>query len=186
MYRISDFKKGLKLFYNNILFEIIDFNHSKMGRNVAIIKTKLKSLKTDKIFNYSFRSNDKFKIPNINEKKVQFLYYEKSKIIFMDCDDYKQYSLELNESIKNKLNFLDNGVLLDAIFLNSEIINIVLPKFVIISIKESDFVIKGNTICKFNKNVVLNNGYILQVPKFIKVNEKIKICTKTGKYLERI
>ncbi len=74
MISTSDFRKGLKIEFRSDPYEIVDFQHVKMGRGGATVKTKMKNLKTGGVVEETIRSGEKFPAPEIEEKKMQFLY----------------------------------------------------------------------------------------------------------------
>ena len=74
MISTSDFRKGNKIEYKGAPHEIIDFQHHKMGRGGAIVRTKLKNLITGSIFDDSFKGGEKFEKPDLNESSMQYLY----------------------------------------------------------------------------------------------------------------
>ena len=93
MISTSEFKKGAKLQYKDAPHEIVDFQHHKMGRGGAIIRTKLRNMKTGSIFEDTFKSGEKFEIPELDERTMQFLYKEDELYYFMDNENYEQIPL---------------------------------------------------------------------------------------------
>lgn len=52
MISTNEFRKGAKIEYKGEPCEIIDFQHVKMGRGGAIVRTKMKSLKTGNVLEF--------------------------------------------------------------------------------------------------------------------------------------
>ena len=61
MHSPSDFRKGLRIMVDGQPYYVVEFQHFKMGRGKANIRTKLKHIKTGAIVEKVFGSNDTFK-----------------------------------------------------------------------------------------------------------------------------
>jgi len=70
MYSPSDFRKGLRIIVDEQPFYIVDYQHVKMGRGRANIRTRLKHMKTGAVIERVFGSNDTFKAPDTQERKM--------------------------------------------------------------------------------------------------------------------
>lgn len=77
----SDFRKGLKLEFKGDPYEIVDFQHVKMGRGGANVKTKMKNLKTGGVVEETIRSGEKFPTPELEEKRCSFFICRTASII---------------------------------------------------------------------------------------------------------
>jgi len=89
----SDFRKGLKVEFKGDPYEVVDFQHVKMGRGGAIVRTKLKNLRTGGVVEESFRSGEKLPPPELEEKKMQYLYMQDDLYYFMDSETFEQIPL---------------------------------------------------------------------------------------------
>src|SRR6266567_2865275 len=70
-------------------------------------------------------------------------------------------------------------------FVQDKAVQIDLPSSVVLTVKEAPDGIRGDSANNVQKPVILETGITVQVPLFIKTGEKLKIDTRTGKYLER-
>ena len=70
----GDFKTGLTLMVDGDPWVVIDFQHVKPGKGAAILKTKMKNLKTNSTQERNFNANTKFEQSMIEKKSAQ-LYY---------------------------------------------------------------------------------------------------------------
>src|SRR5208337_3462572 len=89
----SEFRKGAKIVYKGDPFEIVDFQHVKMGRGGAVVRTKLKNMKTGSVLEDTFRSGEKFESPALEERDMQYLYAQDDLHYFMDTESYEQIPL---------------------------------------------------------------------------------------------
>ncbi len=187
MYVISDFKRGLKILFNQNPYEIISYKHNKPGKGAAVVKTKMKNLINGFIIEYNFRSGSKFERPDLYEKDVKFLYCQDNLYYFLDVNNYNEIIIE-RKDLKNSVYFLVDSILISLCIFHGKVIDINVPKQVVMEVIKSDVVTDGNTINKVacRKRVVLSTGYSCYVPAFIKNKDKIIIDTKEGTYVNRV
>lgn len=185
MYSTADFRKGLRIEFNGEPYEIIDFQHVKMGRGGAIVRTKMKNLKTGYITENTFRSGEKVERPNLEEKEMQFLYKIEEGYIFMDNESYEQVTIS-NELIGDNKAYLMENMNVKILFFQGNPIGIDLPTFVELKVVETVPGIKGDTVSGGGKPATLETGAVIQVPLFINEGDVIKIDTRTGTYIERV
>lgn len=185
MYSTADFKKGLKIEFNGEPYEIIDFQHVKMGRGGAIVRTKMKNLKTGYVMENTFRSGEKVERPNLEEKEMQFLYKSDNDYIFMDNETYEQINIPESLVGDNKDYLLEN-MNVKILFFQGNAIGIEIPTFVELKVVETVPGIKGDTVSGGGKPAKLETGATIQVPLFINEGDIIKIDTRTGTYIERV
>ena len=69
---------------------------------------------------------------------------------------------------------------------NDNVVNIEVPKSVVLTIQKTDPGFKGNTVSNTFKPAVLETGFTLQVPLHINEGDKIRVNTIEGKYIERV
>ncbi|WP_185876816.1 elongation factor P [Blattabacterium cuenoti] len=183
-------KKGLHIQWNKEVYKIIDFLHVKPGKGDVFIKTKLKNLVTGNILEYNFSSKNKLKKARIESYFYSFLYKKKNSFYFMNEINYDQIEIE-KEAIKNNISFLKEGTRVTIFFhVKNEKEKIFLflkmPTTIILKVKHTEFIKKGDTINNANKLAILETGAQLLVPSFIRIGEFIKINTENRYYMERI
>src|SRR4051812_32551705 len=93
MYEVGDFRKGLKVEIDGVPWVIVDFQHVKPGKGNAFTRTKLKNLVTGVNLEKTFKSGEKFKVPDVITKDMQFLYKDDNGFHFMDSKNYEQIQL---------------------------------------------------------------------------------------------
>ena len=184
MLSLKDIKPGKKIILDNQPFLVLRAQHSKIGRMGAVLRTKLKNLKTGTVINKTFQGADKVAPAETESKKAQFLYRDGDVYYFMDNENYEQFALKekiLGESVK----FLKEGVEVNLLIFGDEVINIELPIKMTFLVTEAPPAIKGNTADGGSKQVKIETGATITVPLFIKEGDKIKINTSSGEYAER-
>jgi elongation factor P len=70
-------------------------------------------------------------------------------------------------------------------FVEDKAVSVELPSSVILKVSDAPEGIRGDSSNNVQKAVVLETGITVQAPLFIKTGEKIKVDTRTGKYMER-
>ena len=184
MYTPSDFRKGLRIIVDDQPYYVVEYQHFKMGRGKANIRTKLKHIKTGAVVEKVFSSNDSFKPPDMEEKKMQYLYENAGEFTFMDSQTFEQISIPVDNLGDAKWYVLENEEY-RVLFLDNEAISVDLPASVILEVTETEPAAKGDTVTNVTKPAKLVTGLIVKVPPFVKEGDKVKVDTRTGEYLER-
>lgn len=182
----SDFRNGLIIKFKNDLFTIVSFQHVKPGKGGAFVRTTLKSLKTGKQLENTFRAGENVETVRVERRKYQFLYRDSAGLMCMDQDTYEQIPVQ-DELFGEGVKFLKEGteveLLLDD---NDQIVNAELPFFIELVVKKTEPGVRGDTATNVTKPATLETGAVINVPIFINEGEVIKIDTRTGGYVERV
>ena len=185
MYSTSDFKKGLKILMEGQPYNIIDFQHVKPGKGNQFTRTKLKNILTGTNLEKTFKSGEKFGVPDVMARNCQFLYADDNGFHFMDTSSYDQYNLQ-SEDVGDKKNYLIENLEVVVMFFNERAISVEVPKSVGLKVQQTDPGLKGNTVTGGTKPATLETGLIIHVPLHINEGDLLKIDTRTGGYVERI
>ena len=170
----NDFKVGVTIEVDNAIYTILEFQHVKPGKGAAIVKTKLKNLRTGSIIEKTFNAGEKVALARIEKKNMQFLYEMNGTYYFMNMTTYEQ--IELDKSlVEYESKFLKENLEVIMMFYGDEVLGITLP----------DKVVKGNTTNSAMKDAEVETGLVVKVPLFINQDEEILISTKDGKYVSR-
>lgn len=184
MINVNDFKTGVTIIYDNNIYQVLEFNHVKPGKGAAIVKAKLKNLRTGSIVEQTFNAGIKVETARVNKTKMQFLYSTGSSYTFMNMETYEQ--VELDESqISNEVKYLKEGLEVMLFFYESEMLGIELPEKITYEIIATEPAIKGNTATNATKDATIETGMNVRVPLFIEQGEEIIVSTKDGKYVSR-
>lgn len=185
MIATSDFRKGAKIEYKGAPHEILDFQHHKMGRGGAIVRTKLKNLKTGSIFDDSFKGGEKFPVPALEERSMQYLYNDGSHYHFMDNESYEQLPLT-EEQLGEAKKFLIENMAVKMLMYSGSPLTVDLPMFVELKIEKTDPGFKGDTASGGSKPAVLESGATVKVPFHLSEGDVIKVDTRTSDYIEKV
>ena len=177
-------RPGQSILVDNILYQILDYQHVKPGKGKAFVKTKLKNLTNGGQLEKTFRADEDVQQAFIDKQSFQFLYNDSDEYYFMNNESFDQISL--NKSILNNQEILlkPNEEVTIAMHENNPI-DIILPTTVTLKVTHSEPAVKGDSVNSSTKEVTCETGFTLQVPMFINENELIKIDTKTQTYITR-
>jgi len=180
----GDFKTGLTVLVDNDPWIVLDFQHVKPGKGAAILKTKMKNLKTGTTQERNFNASTKFEAAVIDKKKAQFSYESGGTYYFMDNESFDTYELTEEHVDFNKY-FLLAGMEVTLIFFGSDLLSISVPDKVELVLTECEQAVKGDTATSAQKNAVTETGLQIKVPLFINEGEKVIVSTSDGKYVSR-
>jgi len=184
MISVNDFKTGLTILVDGVLYRVLDFQHVKPGKGAAFVRSKLRNLRNGSVNEKTFRAGEKVEKAQIDNFKMQYLYANGDQHVFMDTESYEQ--IELNENqIEYELKFLRENMEIHVIQFQGETLGVELPKSVILEVTETEPGIKGDTSGGGSKTASLETGLVVTVPLFINVGDKLIINTDEGSYVSR-
>lgn len=184
MFGVTDLKKGTLIKLDGQPWKVIEYNQKQMGRGGSIVNTKIKNMLDGKVIPKTFKGADKIEAADIENRTVQYLYNDGSKAFFMDNDTFEQSELEVAD-LTHELKFLLEGMSVDLQLFDGRPVNIELPKNLFLKVIEAPEVVKGDTSGALTKDIILETGYKLRAPGFIKPGDEISVDTITGEYRER-
>ncbi|VAX31925.1 Translation elongation factor P, partial [hydrothermal vent metagenome] len=162
MISTSDFKRGTKIEFRGEPYEILDFQHVKMGRGSAFVRTKMKGLRTGKIIEETFSSGDKVPKPELEEKEMQYLYKQDNLCYFMDTETYEQVPVT-EEQLGDSLKYLKENMNVYILYYKGEAIAVELPNFVELKVAQTEPGFKGDTASGGSKPAILETGASVKV-----------------------
>ncbi len=184
MFGVTDLKKGTLIKIDGQPWKVIEYNQKQMGRGGSIVNTRLKNMLDGKVIPKTFKGADKIEAADIENRTVQYLYNDGNKAFFMDNESFEQSELEVAD-LEHELKFLLEGMDVDLQLFDGKPVNIELPKNLFLKVTEAPEVVKGDTSGALTKDVMVETGYKLRAPGFIKPGDEISIDTVTGEYRER-
>ncbi|MFA4995800.1 MAG: elongation factor P [Patescibacteria group bacterium] len=184
MLSITNLKNGTKITLTGEPYVVLSYYHSKMGRGGAVVKTKLKNLKTGGVIDKTFQGADKVEEANLTKRNATYLYSDENSSYFMDTESYDQFEISLEKVGDDKKYLVENSSV-DLLYFNNEPINIELPIKMTFKVVSAPPAVKGNSAGSVTKKVTIETGTQVDAPLFIKENDKIVVDTRSGSYVER-
>jgi len=185
MASISNFRRGMAIVYNNDIYLITEFQHVTQSRGRAMIKTKLKNVKTGRVVENTFRMTDKIEEVRLDEKEMQYLYSDSDNLYFMNMETYDQVPVDAN-LVGDKKKFLKEGMTAKILFHGTTPITSELPTTVDLEVIEAEPAVKGDTAGNLTKWVTLETGAKIEVPPFVEQGNVLRIDTRNGAYVSRV
>jgi elongation factor P len=184
MYGINDLKTGTTFEEGGQPWLVLTYEHSKMGRGGAVLRTKLKNLLTGATVQKTFQGSDKFEPVNLERKKAQYLYEDSGIYFFMDEVSFEQFPLDAAIG-GDAAKYIKEGDSIQLQYYKGKPINVDLPIKVKLKVTHAEKADKGNTATAATKPVELETGFTVNAPMFIKEGDTIVIDTRDGSYVER-
>lgn len=184
MISTSQFKSGVIIKIDNVMFEIIEFQLVKMQQRQPIVSTKLRNIKSGSVLDMKFRSGDKFEEVHLEDKTIQYLYHDGNNYHFMDSEAYHEVVVSA-EILGDKVNYLKDNAEAVGKFSDEELISIELPSSVVLTVVETEPGVRGDTAKSGTKPSKVETGANVKVPLFVNSGDRIRVDTRTGQYLER-
>lgn len=181
----ADIKNGLVINFNGDLVKVVEFQHIKLGRGGARVWTKFKKISTGQVIENTFRSGERIDIVRLEAVEMQFLYRDGSNYVLMNTETYEQIMVP-EKIFGEAASFIKENETVKVTFQKETPVDIEIPFFVNLEVKETEPGMKGDTVTGATKPAVLETGYIVQVPLFINTGDLIRIDTRNGQYCERV
>jgi elongation factor P len=181
----ADFKNGLSIIFDNDIWTIVWFQHHKPGKGGAVMRTKLKNLKSGGVIDRTFNAGEKFEQAILDRFPMQYLYKQDDEYVLMHPETFDQVSISkatLGDSIK----YLKDGMEVNVIEHDGRILGAEVPSFVELEVTDTDPGVKGDTASGGSKPATLETGAVINVPFFVNIGDKVKVDTRTDTYLERV
>jgi elongation factor P len=180
----SDLRRGMAINYNGDIAVVLDFQHRTPGNLRAFVQATLRSIKTGKASDVRFSSTEKIEPVPMMTTKMEFSYKDGKDFVFTDPENYETVTLA-EELVGDDKNYLVENAAVTVTFVEDKAVSIELPSSVILTVTDAPEGVRGDSANNVQKAIIMETGITVQAPLFIKTGEKIKIDTRTGKYMER-
>jgi elongation factor P len=185
MIDVHQLRKGTTFTLDGELYKVIDFQHHKPGRGKAVIRTKIRNLRSGATIDKNFISGDRVEDVRVDRVAVQYLYTDGTFFYFMNNETYEQMLLSatvLGDSIK----YLIDNMELNISVYDGEPIDIDLPINVDLKVVDAPMAVAGDTATGVTKEVTLESGLKINVPLFVKEGDTVRVDTRTDEYVTRV
>lgn len=185
MISTGDLKKGISIELDGQLFQIVDWSHIKMGRGGAIVRMKLRNLRTGALVERTFDAGERFPRVFLERRPVQYSYNDGDTYYFMDNETFETVPLT-GEQLGTAKSYLLDGMQLEIVSYNDEPLSVELPEKVELEVTYTEPGFKGDTATGGTKPATTETGLVVQVPLFVSTGDRIRVKTDTGTYVERV
>jgi elongation factor P len=180
----NDLKNGMTLNLGGDLWTVLEFLHHKPGKGQAVVRTKLRNVKTGAVQDRTFKADEKVGLAIVDRREMQYLYRESDHLVMMDTETYEQLLIPL-EVAGDAFRYLVEGATAQVPMHQGTPIGVELPAAVSLRVTRSDPGLKGDRVSGAMKPATLETGITVQVPLFVDEGDRVKVDTRTGQYLTR-
>ena len=170
--------------YNGDICVVLDSQHRTPGNLRAFVQASLRSIRTGKSSDVRFSSTERLDVVPMMTRKMEFSYKDVEDFVFSDPETYETVTLT-PEIVGDAKNYLTENATVTVTFVEDKVVSVEVPPSVALKVADAPEGIRGDSANNVQKAVTMETGIVIQVPLFIKTGEKLKIDTRTGKYLER-
>jgi len=185
MIDVNELRKGVTFTMDNELYKVIDYQHHKPGRGKAVIRTKLRNLRTGAKIDKNFTSGERVQDIRLDHQTVQYLYSDGDFYYFMDTETYEQFPLP-NAVLEDAKPYLVENTEIELSSYEGERLDVDLPITVDLEVVQAPPGFAGDTAQGATKDVTLETGLVLQVPLFVDEGNILRVDTRTGRYVTRV
>lgn len=180
----NDLRPGTKIELDGAPYLVVEYQHHKPGKGGAMVRTKLRNLRTGALIDRTFRPDEKLPPAPLEERRAQFLYRQGDEYTFMDLESYEQFIVTARQ-LGDAGAFLKEEMEVSILFYHQEVIGVDLPITVELAVVETEPGVRGDTVSGGSKPAKLETGAIVQVPLFVEVGTRVRVDTRTGSYIAR-
>jgi elongation factor P len=180
----NDLRRGMAISYNGDISVVLDSQHRTPGNLRAFVQATLRSIRTGKSSDVRFSSTEKIEVVPMTTKKMEYSYKDGADYVFSDPETFETVTLT-PELVGDAKSYLVENATVTMTFVEDKAVQIEMPPSVVLKVTDAPEGIRGDSANNVQKTVVMETGITVQAPLFIKTGEKLKIDTRTGKYMER-
>ncbi len=161
--------------------------HSPSARGAATLyKYKARNIVSKQRVDITLKGTESLPEADFDQRPVKLMYLDADFLHLLDQADFQQYSLPLDEMTEQMKYVTDRLEGMLALIYNGECVGLKLPDTVELAVTQCDPGVKGNSATSRTKPAILETGYEVQVPEYLKEGESVKVDTRSGDYLSRV
>jgi elongation factor P len=181
----ADFRNGMVISMDGVLWSILWFQHHKPGKGNTVVRSKLKNVLTGSVLEKTFRAGERIDEVRLEHRPIQYSYNDGEFYYFMDLQNFDQIPLAAAVIGEDQLKYLKEGMECDGLVHGETVIAVELPNFVTLQVTQTDPGVRGDTATGGTKPATLETGAVVQVPLFLNEGDMIRVDRREDKYIER-
>jgi len=181
----TEIRAGNLIEWDKRVWRVLKSYHVHVGgRGGAFMQVEMKDIESGTKRNERIRTEDKIERAFVEQRAMEYLYFDGDNYVFMDKESFEQLALPA-DFLEGQAGFLMPNVEVQVNFHNDRPIGVQLPASVTLTIVETEPNLKGATATGSFKPAKTETGLTVQVPQFLTEGVRIKVNTDTGEYIER-
>jgi elongation factor P len=185
MISTNQFRNGNHIEVDGTVFKVLEFQHVNPGKGAAFVRTKLRRASDGAVIDRTFRAGEKFRSIRTEVRRMQFLCADGEDAHFMDSDSYEQIAVPQNQ-LEDELRWTKPNDEVELLLIDDQPGGLQLPSAVDLEVTETEPGLRGDTASGGgSKPATLETGATVQVPLFVGIGDRVRVDTRTGKYVSR-
>ena len=185
MAKASEVKSGNILRFNGELVSVEEYIHRTPGNLRAFYQARMRNVKTGKLVEYRFRTDEEVEIARVETNDYQYLYEDGDTFVVMDNSTFEQFNIP-KQLFGDSARFLKEGMQVLVAMESEEPIMASAPTTVELEITYTEPAVKGDTSNNALKSATVETGVEIKVPLFVNQGDRVKVDTRSGDYVERV
>jgi elongation factor P len=181
----NQLKSGNHIEVDGTVFKVLEFQHVNPGKGAAFVRTKLRRTSDGNVIDKTFRAGEKFRSVRTEVRRMQFLYADGQDAHFMDSETYEQLTIP-QAQVAEELRWTKENDEVEVLYMDDQPGALQLPSAVDLEVTQTEPGLRGDTASGGgSKPATLETGATIQVPLFLEVGERVRVDTRSGKYVSR-
>ena len=149
------------------------------------MRTKLRRASDGNVIDKTFRAGEKFRSIRTEVRRMAFLYDDGTDAHFMDSESYEQITVP-QASLEEELRWTKPNDEVELLVMDGQPGGLQLPSAVDLEVTETEPGLRGDTASGGgSKPATLETGATIQVPLFVNIGDRVRVDTRSGKYVSR-
>jgi elongation factor P len=185
MISTNQLKNGNHIEVDGVVYKVLEFQHVNPGKGAAFVRTKLRRASDGNVIDKTFRAGEKFRSIRTEVRRMQFLYSDGTDAHFMDSESYEQLTVP-QTSLEEELRWTKPNDEVELLVIDGQPGGLQLPSAVDLEVTETEPGLRGDTASGGgSKPATLETGAAIQVPLFVNIGDRVRVDTRSGKYVSR-
>ncbi len=181
----NQLKNGNHIEVDGTVFKVLEFQHVNPGKGAAFVRTKLRRTSDGNVIDKTFRAGEKFRSVRTEVRRMQYLYADGEDAHFMDSESFEQLTVP-QASIADDLQWTKENDAVELLYIDNQPSALQLASAVDLEVTQTEPGLRGDTASGGgSKPATLETGATIQVPLFLEVGDRVRVDTRSGKYVSR-
>jgi elongation factor P len=177
-------RPGMVIEYKGKLCVVTRTEHRTPGNLRAFNQVEMQDVVSGTKYNDRFSAGEMVERVRLEQKDFQFLYEEGDMLVFMDAETYEQTHIP-KSMLGDQVDFLEPNMKVEIEMHDGRPLGVAMPETTVVTIKETEPTVKGQTASSSYKPAILENGARVMIPPYLSEGERIVIRIADREYVER-
>ena len=151
----------------------------------TLYKFRFRNLVSKQKIDRTCKGDDLFGQADFQRRDVQFLFRQGPACTFMDLDNYSQFTIDEEVIGETRLYLTEDLEGIQALVAGDRILGLDVPPVVELEITDTAPSMRGASATARTKPATLATGLVVQVPEYLEPGTRIRVDTRTARYLAR-